>query len=264
MTSGVVPSTVSILPVKERPSIKDPFLFEPPHQHNGNGHNSVRHMQQNSDSSVKYPVTVAAPQPVIPSKTTHFSVGIMQTPNTMVSPLVVGRPSFPRPPLNAQIVYCASGDNYNSHYQKTTQTPLRTVHYTTPHSHHQPRTCTNSSGQSSFPKPEYIDPRLESSPVQPVHKTGFKSHHPSPAPRYGQNIEKPWPVTWIPSAPHHPHSPHDVPTARPISLEVPYTLHYGDVSGDSADARVASPVGSSIGSSVRSCQSSQYKYPSVR
>ncbi|KAK7500983.1 hypothetical protein BaRGS_00007863 [Batillaria attramentaria] len=91
---SAVPSTVAMMPAKERPSIKDPFIFEPPQPRNSSGglfavdHNSVRHSQQSSDPSMKYPVTVAAPQALLPKPTPHFSVGSA----TLHAPRVTPKP----------------------------------------------------------------------------------------------------------------------------------------------------------------------------
>ena len=277
--SSTVPSTVTLVPAKERPSIKDPFFFQPPQPQcknspeSGGGYsverNGLCHSQQNSGSGgVKYPASVPSVQPFVPSSKAppHFSVGVMQAP-----PLAVGCPVFPKqwpgqgPPnhhQNSQYPRGSHGAPIHSypHPQPRHQAPHLQMG---PHSH-------LPSGPG--PKPTHSEAypgTLHPQRVTP--KTGGNSHRPTSGHHRG---DKQWPPA--PSWPHHvgpltyshayspsclPPEP-GIPTSRPTSLEVPYPVRLLELPVE--EGRVASPVGSSVGSGLSSRSphsSSQHHYP---
>lgn len=276
--SSTVPSTVTVVPAKERPSIKDPGLFQPSQQResstgSGGGYsadrNGVCHSQQNSDSGgVKYPVGVVGSQPSIPSPKgpPHFSVRVTQ------APVAVGRPMFPKqrpgqgPPIPHQ----------NSQYPSGSHgTPTSYPHL---HPRHQPPHLQPGLHSHLHPRPKPSQSEAYPATLHPQRVTSKgNSHRPTSAPHRSHHVDKQWPPA--PSWPHHlgpasyshPYSPislppeSGVPTSRPTSLEVPYPVRLSEVPGE--EGRMASPIGSSVGSGLsgRSLHpSSQHHYPAVR
>lgn len=271
--SSTVPSTVTLVLPKDRPSIKDPFIFQPPQCKNspesGGGYsveqNGVCHSQQNSGSGgVKYPASIASAQPFVPfSKAPpHFSVGVMQAPSR-----AVGCPVFPKqrpgqgPPnhhQNFQYPRGSHGAPIHSYPQPRHQAPHP---QTGPHSH-----------LPSGPKPSHSDAytatlqphRVTPNPVGNSHRPTSGHHRGdkqwAPAPSWPHSVGPPT-YSHTYSASCLPPEP-GVPTSRPTSLEVPYPVRLLELPGE--EGRVASPVGSSVGSGLSGRSphsSSQHHYP---
>lgn len=289
---SAAPSTVAMMHSKERPSIKDPFFYEPPLPRNSSGgfpvdHNGVRHSPQCSDASVKYPGTVAALHPVPSKPPPHFSVGVMQ-PSPAVPPTIPsGRPAFHKHGLTPLGMHVPPVSHHGSQYPpRSSQGSANPVHSYPHHNnarhqspHLQPSPHINAQSHplhlhTAGPKPTHPDARIESATLHPTRvtpKSGVKSQRPTSAP-HRVHPGPPGPP-WLNSPPHHLSLPHSHPypmgslpsdaisAPRPTSLEVPYPARFGDIPGD--EPRVASPVGSSVGSGLsgRSSQSSQYQHP---
>jgi hypothetical protein len=270
--SSTVPSTVMLVPNKERPSIKDPGFFQPPdlsyNKESGVGgvggfagdRGIVSHSQQSSDAnSLQYPGGAIATQPLSPiakSSPMHFSVGVM--------PTTTPPPSSSRPPAFSK-QWPPSTGHYNNQYPPP---PHPHHHHAHPHSRHQhrkggPPPLPPHTNTIHIPKPtHYAD--AYSGPIQPGRVTSGPSHRPPP-----HHADKQWPWGQPPTHLGHPQPPPYssdsrspeavIPAgARPTSLEVPQNFRVGDVPG--SEVRVASPIGSSVGSglSARSGPSSSY------
>ena len=279
--SSTVPSTVTLTPAKERPSIKDPCVFQPPQQPRKNSaesgdrfsvdHSGVCHSQQNSDSSTtKYPVSVATVQPLTasPKSPPHFSVGVMQPPS-----LGTARPVFPKQWTGHGV----GGHHQNSQHPKVSNVNPATS-YSHPHPrHHLPHVPTSSHAHPvplrSAPKPSHPDAYSTLHPQRVTPKTRAKYPRPTSAPHRGHHGDRQWPPapSWpqgVGPPPHiQPVSPNSLAsdaasrTPRPTSLEVPYPIRFGDVPGE--ETRVASPVGASLGSGLPS-QSSKTPHTTTR
>ncbi|XP_076459748.1 disks large homolog 5-like [Babylonia areolata] len=265
LISGNVPSTVTLASAKERPSIQDPLIFQPPSQQRKNSveggggfaleHGGVRHSPQNSTtSSVKYPASTGVVQPFLPSPKSppHFSVGVMQS---------AVRPAFPRQ---------WPGHTPPSHHHHSHTPRAAPIHsYPHPHPCQQPPPHAKP-GLSSHPLPLHSGPKPLHADLYPatLHpqrvtpKVGGRSHRPASAPHRGHNADRQWP----PPPPPHPSWPQPaaspslsrhyppkahfpdaaITTHRPTSLEVPTSsqFRFGE------EGRVASPVELSVGSGM--------------
>ncbi|KAL8565502.1 hypothetical protein ACOMHN_049478 [Nucella lapillus] len=247
--TSTVPSTVTLAPSKERPSImNDPSFFEPPppQQYGAEtrdqyvvGDHLCHSDQENLKSSGG---GVAAPQPLIPSSKSHpsFSVRMTQGPS-----LAVVRPTIPRPwprpgPPNYQ-----QSSQHSRYPQDARSIPCHSPHVwrpPPPHPHPNPqyypypRQAVPKSGNArafpGSPPPQQIIPRVA------------PSHSP-----YGEKSPPPSAVSGRPSHPP-PYSPSSlspedgVHTGRPPSSEMHYSAEFSDTSGE--DSRPVSSVGSPI------------------
>lgn len=293
-----VPSTVSVTPAKERPSIKDPFLFEPPKSRDGRGcsggyslsHNGMHHVQQNFESTLKCPVTVTAPQPLSsPKSAPHFCVGMIQTPPTASSGSGVRSTSGVRSSFPPKSVHSPTAHHVSSCYPKNSQPnphPIHPYSHSHPHHRHPPphvhpvsHSLTQPQSLPSHSGPKYVfpDPRVEPATQHMTAKPAVKPQRPTPTQQRVYHTEKQWLPSshWFPphyhvgspqSYPVHPVSPECAVAARPASLEVPYPIRHGDLPLESLEAKLPSPAGSSVGLGLsgRSSQSSQHQHHIAR
>ncbi|XP_076455476.1 disks large homolog 5-like isoform X2 [Babylonia areolata] len=247
--TSTVPSTVTLAPSKERPSImNDPSFFQPPPQQYTTGADTRdQHAADRLDpchseaGGVKSPSRVVSPQPMIPScrAPPSFSVRMTQGPS-----LAVVRPTIPRPwprpgPPNYQ-----QSSQHSRHPQDAPSLPCHSPHVwrpPPPHPHaqyyppHPRQPVPRNSNCRSYPG---------SPPPQQIIPKAGPNHNP-----YSEKSPPGLPMSGRPSHPP-PYSPtslshEDGVRGRAVPSEGRYSVEFSDLSGE--ESRPASSMGSPVG-----------------